>query len=180
MNATCSKCGKRHGPLAACYSEMASAEHRMSDPGYGVPTGAVPRVRQSIPPATGYATTPHAPVDPIAELEAYLLTPEPPPGTMKGLDHFVYNPPLRRSAVARAAVLHRECATMPEAERCGQCKSDDHVQKAVDDHMLMERKARAWDAFVAKVSTLPRNATTEGTPLLDYLDTLLNQTLSRG
>ena len=60
-----------------------------------------------------------------------------------------YQPPLRRSAVARAAVLHRECATMPEAERCGQCKSADPIQQAIDDFFLMERKASAWDELVA-------------------------------
>lgn len=116
-----------------------------------VPTGAVPRFIRAVHHPDGSVGT--AAVDPVAELEHDLLAPEPGPGPMKGTDHFIYNPPLRRSAVARAAVLHRECATMPEAERCGQCKSDDHIQKVVDDYLMMERKAQAWDLLLVKART---------------------------
>jgi hypothetical protein len=44
-----------------------------------------------------------------------------------------YQPPLRRSVVARAAVL-----------------GVDPIQKVVDDYLLMERKARAWDVLYAE------------------------------
>lgn len=45
-------------------------------------------------------------------------------------------------------VLHRECATFPPSDRCSECRPRDPVQQAVDDWLLMERKALAWDELV--------------------------------
>jgi hypothetical protein len=88
----CARCGSAHAV------DLPQCNGLRWRPGYGVPTGVVPRVE-----------------------------------AMKGIDHFIYNPPLRRSAVAREAVL-----------------GPDPIQEAVDDYILMERKAKAWDALYAK------------------------------
>jgi hypothetical protein len=33
--------------------------------------------------------------------------------------------------------------------------NSDHIQKAIDDYMLMERKARAWDELRAALEATP-------------------------
>ena len=70
-----------------------------------------------------------------------------------------YQPPLRRNAKARAAVL-----------------GPDPVQRAVDNYLLMERKARAWDGLRKDFKANLKGMTYLGEPLEEYLDRLFNQT----
>jgi hypothetical protein len=172
MNAVCSKCGKRHGPLAACYSAVADAEHRMADPGYGVPTGVVPRVRHSIPPATGYATAPHVPGEPVVGAqfvaalpegfdertrlaalrggEVVVVHPDHAPRFIRAVHRPDYGVPT--GAVPRIETVLGEEPPGKITLRTGarpKTPCVDRLQKAVDDYILMERKAKAWDELVA-------------------------------
>jgi hypothetical protein len=83
---------------------------------YGVPTGVVPHFVRAVHRPDGGVTAEGSD--------------DPTFGPMKGLDRFIYNPPLRRNAAARAAVLGAYAGP---------------IQQAVDDYLLMERKAKAWD-----------------------------------
>lgn len=57
-------------------------------------------------------------------------------------------------------------------------KPVDPVQQAVDDYILMERKARAWDLWVENVGPSNPYVLWEGRPLREYLDALLAATRS--
>lgn len=54
----------------------------------------------------------------------------------------------------------------------------DPVQQAVDNYILMERKARAWDLWVENVGPSNPYVLWEGRPLREYLDALLAVTRS--
>ena len=51
----------------------------------------------------------------------------------------------------------------------------DPVQQAVDNYLLMERKARAWDRWREMVGERSEHIAWEGIPLADLLDKLLQR-----
>ena len=101
---------------------------------YGVPTGVVPRVRAGIPPATGYATTPHNP----ATQRPY------PPDHPDHPDH-----PYQLTPEDEVEIERRRAEMVAAIELTALGPRPDPVQQAVDDYMLMERKAKAWDVLLA-------------------------------
>lgn len=52
-------------------------------------------------------------------------------------------------------------------------RSDEAVNKCIDDYLLMERKARAWDALRAQASKGQLDGCSHEGEALAYLDTLM-------
>lgn len=106
---------------------------------FTVPTGSVPRVDR-LPSGVLYT-------DPRDELERRLLQPDPPPGPMKGLSNLYacesggFRPTHSPGIFSLDGAPQYEMTAINMAT--GQWRPA--VDQAVDDYLLMERKARAWD-----------------------------------
>lgn len=107
-----------------CYGAYADEGHDEACPNYQppVPTGYVPRTN-------GWVQRVDASVPPRVE----------------------YQPPTRRMPAEAAAHLLAKANRPPRCPGCGVDAGALHrpgcLQKVVDDYLLMERKARAWDAL---------------------------------
>lgn len=125
MNGPCYSGGPNCGKLDCAWGCAGSVK-------FTVPTGSVPRVDR-LPSGVLYA-------DPRTELERQLLQPAPPPGPMKGLSNLTVNPATLRPYPPD----HPNGLTaLPDFGVHGAA-----IQQAVDDYLLMERKARAWDELM--------------------------------
>lgn len=120
---------------------------RSKDP-YGVPTGTVPRVSVS-----GYQRT-----EPLPPGE---FNPRPCPdcGVPHGEFHKVDCPRRGRNPVTG------ERSPLPP----------DPVVKAVDDWLLMERKARAWDMLLVQTRTVKDDTPIRPAGLLALMATLVQE-----